>query len=155
MTTTTTTIPTLAQILADCKHLKLTEGNKIICSLTSHEMPARADVVYKYVNGEKFKKALEWYSCDFSQYLPYIVEHNEGKNKLFCTLTKQILNRIPREVEKHVNGKRFKRYDYVVLLPTTEINISVPCLKIGLKKNWRIKRKPGNQMPMMTMLISG
>lgn len=105
-------IPTLAQSLASCQHLELSEKNRIVCKLTGHEMPARADVVHKYITGDKFKKALEWYSHDFSQYLPYIIEYNKekGKNKLFCTLTKQVLNRIPAEIAKHTNGKRFKRY---------------------------------------------
>ena len=105
------TLPTLAQILATCEYLQLSEKNRIICKLTGHEMPARADIVHKFINGEKFKKALEWYSYDFSHYFPYIIENDKenGKKKLFCTLTKQVLNRIPAEVAKHTNGKRFKR----------------------------------------------
>ncbi|CAD7944281.1 unnamed protein product [Amoebophrya sp. A25] len=46
---------------------------------------------------------------DYSIYAPHITQHKKMKNALFCNLTASNLNKIPFEVEKHVNGKRFKR----------------------------------------------
>jgi hypothetical protein len=102
----------LAHLLAEHSYLKLQANNKILCDVTGHEMSARADVVQSYINGKKFKKELEWYKHDYSQYLPYIVEDKENPKKLFCKLTKQTLNKIPEEVKKHMEGRRFKRYGY-------------------------------------------
>ena len=74
-------------------------------------MPARADVVFAYIRGNKYKKSLEWYTHDYSQYLPYIVESKKNPKQLYCTITQTTLNKIPTEVNKHVSGKKFKRYD--------------------------------------------
>lgn len=100
---------TLGQLLSEHKFLKLQPNNKILCDVTGHEMSARADVVQSYINGKSFKKQLEWYSHRYSDYLPYIVEDRRNKKQLFCKLTRQPLNKIPSEVRKHMEGKRFKR----------------------------------------------
>ena len=73
-------------------------------------MSARADVVQAHINGKKFKKALEWYNFDYSVFLPHIVEDKRNDKRLYCKVTKQRLNKIPDEVKKHMQGKRFKRY---------------------------------------------
>ena len=98
----------LADLLAThAAHLELLPTNKIRCKVTQHELPPRADAVTQHLQGQKFKKALEWYTRDYSEYLPYIVPHRKDPRKLFCVLTKQPLNKIPAEVKKHVSGKRF------------------------------------------------
>ncbi len=99
----------VAELLQLHPHLELQPNNRIKCKITNHEMPPLAKSIVEHLQGQKYKKALEWYSHDFSQYLPYIVPHKEESHKLFCTLTKQVLNKIPKEVEKHVSGKRFQR----------------------------------------------
>ncbi len=71
-------------------------------------MSARADVVHFYINGKKFKKDTQWYSYDFSTFLPYIVVDKDDKF-MRCTLTQQKLNKIPDEINKHMNGKKFLR----------------------------------------------
>ena len=72
-------------------------------------MPPNAAVVLAYLNGKKFKKAKEWYTYDYSEFLPHIVPDKRDSRKLYCRLTKHGLNKIPDEVKKHVNGKRFLR----------------------------------------------
>jgi hypothetical protein len=105
----TTGTKSLATLLSENKLLVLTDNNKIKCSLSGHEMPARADIVQQYLNSKKYAKAREWYSKDFSKYEPWIVENKVDPKKLYCTLTNLSLNKIPEEVEKHVTGKRFLR----------------------------------------------
>ena len=100
----------LASLLEANKNLSLTSGNRIKCAYSGHEMPARADAVQQYLQSKNFIKRKEWYSYDYSQFAPLIVESSEDSKKLFCTLTKQQLNKIPEEVRKHVDGKRFQRY---------------------------------------------
>jgi hypothetical protein len=100
----------LGQLLSDNKFLKLQPSNKILCDVTGHEMSARGDVVQAYINGKKFKKQLEWYKHDYSEFLPHIVEDKENPKQLYCKITKQTLNKIPDEVRKHMQGKRFLRY---------------------------------------------
>ena len=73
-------------------------------------MSARADVVLSHISGKKFKKSLEWYQYNYSEFLPHIVEDRENSKRLYCKITKQPLNKIPEEVRKHMEGKRFKRY---------------------------------------------
>lgn len=89
--------------------LTLTDKNRIRCSVTGHEMPPNFDVITAHLNGKDFKKKKEWYNADYSPYLPYIVPHKDSDKMLYCTLTGISLNKIPNEVQKHVNGKKFKR----------------------------------------------
>ena len=100
----------LAHLLGENNFLKLLPSNKILCDVTGHEMSARFDVVNAHINGKKFKKAFEWYSYDFSEFEPYIIKNKENEKYLYCTITNQSLNRIPDEVKKHINGKRFLRF---------------------------------------------
>lgn len=73
-------------------------------------MPADHGTVQNYLKtSHRLKKMKEWYTHDYSKYLPYIVDHKRDTKKLFCRLTKTKLNKIPQEVEKHWNGKRFQR----------------------------------------------
>ena len=100
----------LGKLLSENSHLLLTENNRVRCEITGHEMPAEYSTVEGYLkNSRKLKKMREWYTHDYSKYLPYIVEHKKDMKKLFCRLTKMKLNRIPDEVENHWNGKKFQR----------------------------------------------
>ena len=69
----------------------------------------RCDVVTAHIQGKKFKKAFQWYTHNFSEFLPDIVEHSNNIKQLYCTITGQSLNKIPDEVRRHINGKKFKR----------------------------------------------
>mmetsp|Transcript_5423 Transcript_5423/g.7621 ORF Transcript_5423/g.7621 Transcript_5423/m.7621 type:complete len:241 (-) Transcript_5423:45-767(-) len=87
---------------------ELLESGKIRSKTTKHEMPARLDVIEQYANSAKYKKALEWYQHDFNQYQPWIIPHKRHPKRLFCTLTRRDINKIPAEVQAHVNGKKYK-----------------------------------------------
>jgi hypothetical protein len=102
-------MPSVAELLQLHPYLSLQPSNRILCAVTKHEMPPDAACIEAHLNGKKFKKALEWYSHDYRQYEPHIIQHKKDSKKLYCLLTKQALNKIPEEVKKHVNGKRFLR----------------------------------------------
>jgi len=100
----------LAELLkVHSKVLTLQANNRIKCNATGHEMPPSAEAVRLHLAGKKFKKACEWYNRDYSQYLPWIIEHKSDRTKLFCTVTRMPLNKIPGEIDKHVLGKKFLR----------------------------------------------
>ena len=71
--------------------------------------PPRADIVQQYLSSTALRRAREWGTFDYTIYLPYIVPHKEDQKKLFCTLTKEVLHKIPEKIKNHVNGKRFIR----------------------------------------------
>lgn len=56
----------LADIIKQNDFLSLTSNNRILCSYTKHEMPARLDCVLNHLNSKGLKKAKEWYSYDYS-----------------------------------------------------------------------------------------
>ena len=100
----------LAALLIDHKDvLSLTTSNRVVCNVTKHEMSARADIVQAHINGNKFKKAREWYNFDFSIFLPHVVLHKHDIKLMFCNLTGQKLNKIPKQIQDHMKGKRFLR----------------------------------------------
>jgi len=86
-------------------------GEKVQCSLTKQEMPVRIDVVQKHLNSKKLERTRKgWYDDNWvEKYAPYIIPHISKEKRLFCKITKQILNSNPEVVEKHVQGKRYKR----------------------------------------------
>ncbi|CAM9417934.1 unnamed protein product, partial [Discosporangium mesarthrocarpum] len=95
-------------LLRQHEFLNIGLNGKVHCSLTGHDIPARVDAIQQHLGSKKLKKHKEWYSTDFSKYLPYITAHKSDPKLLFCHLTKMELNRIPSQVEAHVNGKRYK-----------------------------------------------
>eukprot|EP01041_Mallomonas_annulata_P002611 gene2611-5104_t len=99
----------VANLLAKSPHLSLTPTNRIKCDVTGHEMPVRFDTIQQYLDSKSYKKALEWYSYDYSSFLPYIIPSRKNDKQLWCTVTKQPLNKIPEEVKKHMSGKKFRR----------------------------------------------
>ncbi|CAN0380747.1 unnamed protein product [Pylaiella littoralis] len=81
---------------------------KIHCALTNRDLPLNSVAIQQHVNSKKLKKEREWYNADFSKYEPFIVAHKTHPKLLFCKLTHIELNRIPKQVEAHVNGKRYR-----------------------------------------------
>jgi len=90
----------------------LSNGAKVRCKRTGHEMPALLEKVIEYVNSKKFLKAKAgtktMEDLDFSKYEPHIVPHTYNSKMLYCSLTKQKLAKVISVVEKHMNGRRFK-----------------------------------------------
>ena len=72
-------------------------------------MMPQLEIVNKYLSSDKFKKARDWYSYDYSKYLPYVTEHKDNPKFMFCQLTKAEIPKIPQKVEIHINSKRYKR----------------------------------------------
>jgi hypothetical protein len=105
----------IAQLLQEYPYLKLLPNNRINCNVTGHELPLKIEAISAHLAGKKFKKQLEWYNYDYSEFLPLIVSHKHDSKKLYCTITKRALNKIPEEIRKHINGKRFQRYVLVAL----------------------------------------
>ncbi|ETI48435.1 hypothetical protein PPTG_10529 [Phytophthora nicotianae INRA-310] len=108
--------PAVQQLLKQHEFLEIVESGegdnkrvRVKCQLTQHEMLPRVDVIEQHLKSKKFVKARDWYCHDYSQYEPYIVPHRRLPKSLYCNVTGTILNRIPSEVEKHVQGKRYKR----------------------------------------------
>jgi hypothetical protein len=82
---------------------------RVRCSLTNHEMVPTKQAIETHLKSKKFLKAKEWYCYDYSKYEPYIVAHRRKPKCLYCNVTNTVLNRIPAEVERHFNGKKFQR----------------------------------------------
>ena len=93
------------------EYVEVLESGKIKCLVTGHEMPAKKEVLQKHFEGKKFKaKKAKWVrDYDFTQHEPYIVpDRTNPKHFLYCKVTKRPLNRAAKEVEAHVNGRRYK-----------------------------------------------
>ncbi|CAI8008746.1 Surfeit locus protein 2, partial [Geodia barretti] len=100
----------LEGLLATFPELKLHAGKGVVvCSLSHHEMPGRAEVVRAYVDGKKFRTLKAEKDFDFGRLQPYIIPSRKRKRQLFCALTNRYMNRKPAEVELHLKGKRYRR----------------------------------------------
>lgn len=105
---------TIESLLQKHKNLSLVSteyGDKIKCNLTQHEMKPDVDIVKEFLRSPKLKRALAgWYQDDWvEKYAPEIIQHKHNPKMLYCTVTKVSLNKIPDEVNAHVNGKKYQR----------------------------------------------
>ena len=89
-----------------------TVGNlpaKLKCTSTGHELLARLDVAQQYWTGSKYATAKARATYDFTQHEPWIVAHKKDPHLLYCSLTRQPVCKLPKAVQGHVQGKRYKR----------------------------------------------
>lgn len=97
---------------SNSEHFELVTKDKVKvrCALTGHEMPAKLSLLKTYASSnKKFLRAKEEFGYDFKKHEPYIVEHKKFPGtKLYCLLTSKSLNKIAKEIEAHVNGKKYK-----------------------------------------------
>ena len=99
----------LETLVANHEHLTfIRNGERVQCTLTKHELLTDVAAVRNHLKSKAYRKAT-WYAHDYTKYEPYVVAHKRDPKKLYCTLTKMPLNRIPDQIVKHVNGKKFKR----------------------------------------------
>ncbi|XP_072017755.1 surfeit locus protein 2-like isoform X2 [Amphiura filiformis] len=87
------------------------ESKKIKCDLSGHEIPCKLDALKSYIEGKKYTKLRAQQEFNYKKYEPHIVQSNKKshEHQLFCKLTVRHLNRVPSHVEKHVNGRRYKK----------------------------------------------
>jgi hypothetical protein len=106
-----TSVDTLLKTYPSLK--RLPDKDRIKCSWTQHEIPARIDAIEKYVQGKKYqqllKKNVDNNSLDkFKEFLEPSTKKNHER-QLFCKLTWRHLNKEPHHIVKHIEGKRFQR----------------------------------------------
>jgi hypothetical protein len=79
---------------------------------------SNADALAAYVNGERYRKERKWYSRPLESFLSpellalaseALVPHHASNKRLFCRVTRREVNRIPREIIKHLLSARFER----------------------------------------------
>ncbi|CAG2256167.1 unnamed protein product [Mytilus edulis] len=82
---------------------------EIRCELSGHEMPCRLDALESYIKGKKFEKLLEKHNYQYEkQHLTKSIKKSRS-HQLFCTLTYRHLNNTPQHIQKHLDGRRFKK----------------------------------------------
>mmetsp|Transcript_28571 Transcript_28571/g.48289 ORF Transcript_28571/g.48289 Transcript_28571/m.48289 type:complete len:207 (+) Transcript_28571:138-758(+) len=86
----------------------LTPSNKVRSVITGHEMSVSIEVINSYFNSKKYKMATQWHAFNVDEY-DYIIPHKSDKTKMWCQLTQKPLNKIPEQILKHVNGKKYIR----------------------------------------------
>jgi hypothetical protein len=105
---------TVESLIAKHKFLSIVNtdyGEKVECELTKHQIKPKVELIEQHLRSKKLERAQKgWFKDDWvEEFLPWIVPHKRDAKRLYCTLTQLAVNKIPEEVEKHVNGKRFLR----------------------------------------------
>jgi len=96
---------------------EILEGNKKVrCILTKHEIPYNEDAISKYTAGKKFLRVYKGLKAPdkFSQkidvkYKEFFIPSKKSKSRVYCTLTKKEINNIPHEIERCIDGYKFKK----------------------------------------------
>ena len=89
------------------------DRNKVICKLTKHELPFNVAALESYTNGKKFQSLLKTVKKPSvvqkinEKYKEYFIASKKSSSRLFCTLTKKEINKVPHEIEKYITGYKF------------------------------------------------
>ncbi|XP_064827305.1 surfeit locus protein 2-like [Oncorhynchus masou masou] len=85
------------------------DGKKIKCRLNGHDCPCNLTELQNFTKGKKYQKLSSTAEFNYGQYEPHVVPSSKQPNHLFCKLTLRHINRLPHQVLRHVNGKRFQK----------------------------------------------
>ncbi|KAM9438481.1 surfeit locus protein 2-like isoform 1-T2 [Salvelinus alpinus] len=85
------------------------DGKKIKCTLNGHDCPCNLTELQNFTKGKKYQKLSSTAEFNYGQYEPHVVPSSKQPNHLFCKLTLRHINRLPHQVLRHVNGKRFQK----------------------------------------------
>lgn len=99
----------LRSFLEEQPCFELTESKRIKCVLNGHEFPCSLSELQHFTSGKKYKKLSAQEQFNYSQYEPHITSSSKQPNHLFCKLTLRHINREPKEVLRHVSGKRYQK----------------------------------------------
>ena len=87
----------------------LLPSGKLHCHLTSTDLPLSLPLLLSHWSGPAYRRAqLNARPLDLSLH-PHIVPHRTLPGKVYCTLTRLVLNGRADEVEMHVRGVRYER----------------------------------------------
>lgn len=97
----------------------LDERGKVLCKLSNHEIPCKILLLREYVETKKFKRLYKKlkspekiYANIEGKYKDFFVPSKKNPSRLFCTLTKKEVNKLPHELEKYVSGYKFRKAYY-------------------------------------------
>lgn len=67
---------------------------------------------YLLANQHKFLNASSNLDFDYTWLTKHLVPHKHKPRMLYCLLTRAVVNNVRADIEKHVNGRRFKTKVY-------------------------------------------
>jgi len=107
----------------------MSDNKKVKCLLTKHEIPCTIESIKQYTEGGKFKRLYKQLenqkgtknsqdnenikegtgkvNLKYDKYKEFFVESKKSSSRMFCTLTKKEVNKLPHELEKYVQGYKF------------------------------------------------
>merc|ERR1712224_424351 len=93
----------------------LTDRNKVLCKLTKHELALTTKALQSYIDGKRFQMLLkkvkkpELVLKIDNKYKEFFIPSKKSSSRLFCTLTKKEINKLPHEIEKYITGYKFMK----------------------------------------------
>jgi len=94
----------LTELLSAYPQLECIPHNRIRCTLTGHEMLSNYETVLRFVQGARFQRMKR-----LQEQLQKNESYFEDKGShLFCKLTKRRVAKEGDEIERHINGRRFR-----------------------------------------------
>ena len=75
---------------------KITDQNKVI------------HLIKQYFNGSKYKMKQQYLAASNMDQYENVVPHRRNDKKVYCTICKQDLNRLGKQIQDHINGRKHK-----------------------------------------------
>ncbi|KAI9918556.1 hypothetical protein PsorP6_011607 [Peronosclerospora sorghi] len=84
--------------------------SRVRCCTTGHEMVADVNVIQMYIQGKRYKKALNL-KASFAKYAPMFVDHpDESKtDMLWCNVTESAVARDEERVKHHIAARKYQK----------------------------------------------
>ncbi len=90
--------------------INTTYGDKVRCKLNGHDMKPDPTTIEKFLGSKSFIRAKEeWFQDSWVEDFPFLKPSKKNSKKLYCTLTKRLINKIKSEAEAHCSGRKFQR----------------------------------------------
>jgi hypothetical protein len=62
--------------------------------------------VKKYIASQSYEKAKNC-AFDYTVYFPHLIPSKKSTNKLYCRLTRSLINKTPKQAQEHTQGKHY------------------------------------------------
>ncbi|KAK2144052.1 hypothetical protein LSH36_790g00008 [Paralvinella palmiformis] len=102
----------LSKLLGENLSLEvISEGTKVKCKLSGHEMPCKAEAIESYIKGKKYRRLKAKEDLNIESYMKHLELSSKKGNgrQLYCKLTCRYISDEPQHIYRHIQGRRFQK----------------------------------------------
>ncbi|CAL8472183.1 g11725 [Coccomyxa elongata] len=93
------------------EHFTVLGDGRCQCQLNGHVFSSNPQDVLKFINGSKYQRLLACAENEkqMAKYSPFMYTSKNFPDKMYCALTAHLVNRNLVSIERHIQGKKYKK----------------------------------------------